>query len=93
MRQHRDRRATPWHLYVLAVIAIALIVLAITEIGPPTSSARTSTETVEAANGVIQTTVSAPASDVPYLGNNASFQAIEQARTRILAIACTGAPV
>lgn len=58
MRSARDRTSRPWHLYLLGVIAIAVVVLAITEIGPPTSSARTTREIVTAAQGVIQSTVS-----------------------------------
>jgi multidrug efflux pump subunit AcrA (membrane-fusion protein) len=48
----------PWHLYMLGTVAITLIVIAITEIGPPSSSARTSTEIVTAQKGVVQSTVS-----------------------------------
>ena len=47
-----------WPLFVLGVVAIAVIVLAIEEIGPPSSSARTSTQVVTAAKGVVQSTVS-----------------------------------
>jgi len=47
----------PWHAYVLAVVAIVIVVLAVTEIGPPTSSARTSTQIVTAEDGVVQSTV------------------------------------
>jgi multidrug efflux pump subunit AcrA (membrane-fusion protein) len=52
----RPRRA--WHLYLLAVISVAVIVFAVTSIGPPGSSARVSTETVTAETGVVQSTVS-----------------------------------
>ena len=67
--RRRERAGFPWHLAMLGVIAIVVIVLAITEIGTPTSTARTSTETVSAENGVVQTTVSGsgnvePATDV-----------------------------
>ena len=60
MRSRRDRspRAAGFLLYALAVVAIVVAVLAITEIGPPTSSARTSKEIVTAAQGVVQSTVS-----------------------------------
>jgi membrane fusion protein, macrolide-specific efflux system len=47
-----------WPLFVLGAAAIAVIVLAIEEIGPPSSSARTSTQIVTAQKGVVQTTVS-----------------------------------
>src|ERR1700735_4036947 len=58
MSSRRDRSPRPWFLYVLAVVAIVVAVLAITEIGPPTSSARASRETITAAQGVVQSTVS-----------------------------------
>ncbi len=57
MQTRRDSASRPWHLYVLAVVAVAVAVLAIVEIGPPTSSARTSKEIVTAENGVVQSTV------------------------------------
>src|SRR5579862_8692953 len=58
MNRRRDRPARPWYLYVLALVAIGIIAVAITEIGPPGSTARTSTESVQATSGVVQTTVS-----------------------------------
>jgi multidrug efflux pump subunit AcrA (membrane-fusion protein) len=57
MSSRRDRAPRPWFLYVLGVVAIAVAVLAITEIGPPTSSARTSKEVITAEQGVVQSTV------------------------------------
>jgi multidrug efflux pump subunit AcrA (membrane-fusion protein) len=57
MRTRRDRPPRSWFLYALAVVAIVVAVLAITEIGPPTSSARTSREVVTAEQGVVQSTV------------------------------------
>src|SRR6202035_5870276 len=51
------RQNRPWYLYALAVAVIVLAVLGVTQIGPPTSSARTSTQIVTAENGVIQSTV------------------------------------
>ena len=47
-----------WPLFVLGGVAIAVIVLAIEEIGQPSSSARTSTQIVTAQKGVVQSTVS-----------------------------------
>jgi membrane fusion protein, macrolide-specific efflux system len=47
----------PWHLYLLAVAAVVVAVLAIGEIGPPSSSARTSTEVMTAEKGIVQSTV------------------------------------
>jgi membrane fusion protein, macrolide-specific efflux system len=63
MRQPRstpvttERRFRPWHLYLLAALGVALLALAVTQIGPPASSARTSTQIVSAQNGVVQSTV------------------------------------
>jgi multidrug efflux pump subunit AcrA (membrane-fusion protein) len=57
MSTRRDRPSRPWLLYALGVVAIAVAALAVLEIGPPTSSARTSKETVTAEQGVIQSTV------------------------------------
>jgi macrolide-specific efflux system membrane fusion protein len=47
-----------WYLYALAVTAVTLAALAVAQIGPPTSSARTSTQIVTAQNGIVQSTVS-----------------------------------
>ncbi|MFZ0383302.1 MAG: HlyD family efflux transporter periplasmic adaptor subunit, partial [Solirubrobacteraceae bacterium] len=61
MRTRRDRSPRAGGrllLYALAVVAIVVAVLAITEIGPPTSSARTSKEIVTAEQGVVQSSVS-----------------------------------
>ncbi len=44
-------------MYVLAIVAVAVVIVAILEIGPPTSSARTSKEVVTAEDGVVQSTV------------------------------------
>jgi macrolide-specific efflux system membrane fusion protein len=53
-----SRRAhRPWHLYLLLAVGVVLAVLAVAELGPPTSSARTSTQSVTAEKGVVQTTV------------------------------------
>ena len=57
MNSRRDRPSRPWLLYALGVVAIVVAVLAVSEIGPPTSSARTSKEVVAAAQGVVQSTV------------------------------------
>ena len=57
MNSRRDRASRPWLLYALGVVAIVIAALAVSEIGPPTSSARTSKEVVAAAQGVVQSTV------------------------------------
>ncbi len=57
MSARRDRPPRPWFLVALALVAVAVAVLAITEIGTPTSSARTSREVVTAGQGVVQSTV------------------------------------
>jgi macrolide-specific efflux system membrane fusion protein len=51
------RRLRQWHLYILAALGVALLVLAVTQIGAPASSARTSTQIVSAQTGVVQSTV------------------------------------
>ena len=45
------QRQRPWPLYLLAIVAVVLAVLAVTEIGAPASSARTSTQIVTAERG------------------------------------------
>jgi multidrug efflux pump subunit AcrA (membrane-fusion protein) len=57
MNARRDRPRRPWLLFALALVAAGVIALAITEIGAPTSSARTSREVVTAEQGVVQSTV------------------------------------
>jgi macrolide-specific efflux system membrane fusion protein len=52
------RRTRPWHLYLLALVGVALAVAAVSEIGAPTSSARTAKQEVTAEKGVVQSTVS-----------------------------------
>jgi macrolide-specific efflux system membrane fusion protein len=52
-----EARHRPWYLYLLAGVGALLVVLALTEIGPPASSARTSTQVVTAEKGVVQSTV------------------------------------
>ena len=57
MNSRRDRPSRPWLLYALGVVAIVIAALAVSEIGAPASSARTSKEVVTAAQGVVQSTV------------------------------------
>ena len=54
----RQRASLPWHLVVLGALALGLAILAALEIGPPSSTARSSREVLTAENGVIQSTVS-----------------------------------
>ncbi|HEY1592636.1 MAG TPA: biotin/lipoyl-binding protein, partial [Solirubrobacteraceae bacterium] len=51
------RRLRPWHLYMLAALGVALLALAVTQLGAPASSGRTSTQILSAQNGVVQSTV------------------------------------
>ncbi len=57
-----DREGRAWghsiYLLALALAAVAVAVLAVSQLGIPSSSAGTTTETVNAENGVVQTTVS-----------------------------------
>jgi macrolide-specific efflux system membrane fusion protein len=64
----------PWYLYLLAGVAVALAVLAVAEIGPPTSSARTSTQTVTAERGVVQSTVTGSGNIEAGTDLNVNFQ-------------------
>jgi multidrug efflux pump subunit AcrA (membrane-fusion protein) len=57
VNRRRDRAPAPWYLYVLGLVAAGIIAFAITQIGPPTSSARTSREVLAAEDGVVQSTV------------------------------------
>jgi len=52
-----EPRRRPWQMYLLAAVGVVLAVLAVAEIGPPTSSARTATQIVTAEQGVVQSTV------------------------------------
>src|SRR5947209_5596434 len=58
MPNRSERPHRPWHLYLLALVTAGIVAFAITQIGPPSSSARTSTEVVTAEKGVVQSTVS-----------------------------------
>jgi membrane fusion protein, macrolide-specific efflux system len=51
---HGGPKRRPWYLYTLAAVAVVLVVLAVAEIGPPTSSARTAAQIVSAEEGVVQ---------------------------------------
>lgn len=71
---NRSRKTRPWLLYALAVAAVTLAVLGVTQIGAPTSSARTSTQIVTAENGVVQSTVSGTGSVEAGADVNVNFQ-------------------
>ncbi|HWD76161.1 MAG TPA: biotin/lipoyl-binding protein [Solirubrobacteraceae bacterium] len=67
-------RSRAWYLYVLGVVGLTLVALAVAEIGPPTSSARTSTQIVTAATGVVQSTVSGSGNVEPGTDMDVNFQ-------------------
>ena len=69
-----ERRPRPWHLYLLAVVGVVLAVLAVTDIGPPSSSARTSTQAVTAEKAVVQSTVTGTGNIEPGSDLNVNFQ-------------------
>ena len=70
-----NAKRSMWPLFVLGAAAIAVIVLAIEEIGPPRSSARTSTQIVAAQKGVVQSTVSGTGNVEAGADLNVNFQA------------------
>src|SRR5664279_4917026 len=55
MSRHQPR---PWHLYLLVLVGVALAILAVSDVGAPTSSARTSKQVVTAQKGVVQSSAS-----------------------------------
>jgi membrane fusion protein, macrolide-specific efflux system len=57
MRSNRSGRR--WHLYALGLLVVVMATLGVLEIGPPSSSARTSRQIVTAQRGVVQSTVTA----------------------------------
>jgi multidrug efflux pump subunit AcrA (membrane-fusion protein) len=73
MDARRDRPPRPWLLYALAVVAAAVIALAITEIGAPSSSARTTREVVTAEQGVVQSTVTGSGNIAAGIDDNVNF--------------------
>ena len=70
---HRSR-TRPWHIYGLGVIALTLVVLAIAEIGPPTSSARTATQIVTADTGIVQSTATGSGNVEAGIDDDVNFQ-------------------
>lgn len=69
-----EPRRRPWHLYLLLALAVLVTVLAVSEIGPPASSARTSTEIVTAEQGVVQSTVTGSGNIEPGTDLDVNFQ-------------------
>jgi multidrug efflux pump subunit AcrA (membrane-fusion protein) len=63
-----------WHLVLLGLVAVGVVLAAVLELGPPSSSARTSREVVTAAKGVIQSTVTGSGNVEPGTDVEASFQ-------------------
>ncbi|HTU85591.1 MAG TPA: biotin/lipoyl-binding protein [Solirubrobacteraceae bacterium] len=58
----------------MAAVAVVVIVLAIGEVGPRTSSARASTETVTAEKGIVQSTVTGSGNVEPATDDDVNFQ-------------------
>jgi macrolide-specific efflux system membrane fusion protein len=68
------RRLRPWHLYLLAALGVALLVLALTQIGAPASAARASTQIVSAQTGVVQSTVTGSGNIQAGTSDDVNFQ-------------------
>jgi macrolide-specific efflux system membrane fusion protein len=68
------RRLRPWHLYLLATLGVALLAAALTQIGAPASSARTSTQIVSAVKGVVQSTVTGSGNIQAGTSDDVNFQ-------------------
>jgi multidrug efflux pump subunit AcrA (membrane-fusion protein) len=64
----------PWHVLGLVAVFAAAIVAAVLELGPPTSSTRTSTEVITAAKGIVQSTVTGTGNVEPGTDVEANFQ-------------------
>ncbi|MCW3026258.1 MAG: HlyD family efflux transporter periplasmic adaptor subunit [Solirubrobacterales bacterium] len=69
-----EPRRRPWYLYLLAALGVVLAVLAFAEIGPPASSARTSTQIVTAEKGIVQSTVTGSGNVAAATDINLNFQ-------------------
>src|ERR1700758_2647270 len=63
-----------WYLYGLAILAVTLVVLAIAQIGPPTSSARTATQIVTADTGIVQSTATGSGNVEAGIDDDVNFQ-------------------
>lgn len=63
-----------WHLYLLTMVGVVLAVLAVAQIGPASSSARTSSQLVTAEQGVVQSTVTGSGNIEAGSNVNVNFQ-------------------
>jgi multidrug efflux pump subunit AcrA (membrane-fusion protein) len=63
-----------WYLIALAAAGVALLVGGALEVGPPSSSARTSRQIITAQRGVVQSTVSATGNLTPGVDVQANFR-------------------
>jgi multidrug efflux pump subunit AcrA (membrane-fusion protein) len=68
------RLRSSWHLLLLGLVGAGIVLAAVLELGPPTSSARTSREVVTAAKGVVQSMVSGTGNVEPGTDVEANFQ-------------------
>ena len=64
----------PWHVLGLLAVFAAAVVAAVLELGPPSSSSRTSTEVVTAAKGIVQSTVTGTGNVEPGTDVEVNFQ-------------------
>ena len=70
----KDRRALPLPVVLLTAIAVAVIVAAVIEVGPSSSSARTETQLITAAKGVVQSTVTGTGNVEPGVDDDVNFK-------------------
>jgi multidrug efflux pump subunit AcrA (membrane-fusion protein) len=68
------RLRSSWHLLLLGLVGAGAVLAAVLELGPPTSSARTSREVVTASRGIVQSTVSGTGNVEPGTEVEANFQ-------------------
>jgi HlyD family secretion protein len=62
-----------WYVYVIAVVAVVIVILGIEQLGTKSSSARVEEETVTAENGVVQSTVSGTGEVEPGVEEDVNF--------------------
>jgi multidrug efflux pump subunit AcrA (membrane-fusion protein) len=68
------RLRSSWYLLLLGLVATGVVLASVLELGPPTSSARTSREVVTAAKGIVQSTVTGSGNVEPGTDADANFQ-------------------